>query len=494
MKKIFHKLSKNYNSLSIAVKAGFWFTFCNLVLKGISFITVPLFSRLLPSSEYGLLSVYMSFEQVILTLATWEISLSAYQRGIFKYKDDIMFFTVSTQLFSQVITFIFFGIIFLIWPMFLDFTKLSLNNTLLLMIYMLMQPAYSCWIIEKRTKFEYRKAVLVTILFSIVNVIIPMAAILFIAKTANIKFKFTLIASICVYLVFYIRNSNYRILVGNTDLVMQQWKFIAAYQIPIIFHALSYTILAQADRIMIGKMVGDSQAGYYSIAYSIANIASIFQNSVNQTLVPWRFDKLEKKKYSDIRRSTPYLLAGAAILILAFIFISPEIIKFLFTQDYYEAVWSIPPIAISVYFMFLYTMFVLVENYYEKTVYVAIVSVTCAVINIVLNYILIGVFGYIVCGYTTVVSYMLFSLGHYFFMKKTCHEAGITEEIYDIQHIIVISLILIAASIVITFLYPYTVLRYSILICAIMICIINKNKILSIVSSFRKTNNLGGTK
>lgn len=494
MGKVGYKLTEKYRSMSIAVKASIWFTFCNLILKGISFITVPLFSRILPPSEYGLLSVYMSFEQVILTLATWEIALSAYQRGLFKYKDNVSFFTVSTQLFSNIITIIFFGIVFLFLPVFLDFTKLTVSNTILLMIYMLMQPAYSCWMVEKRTKFKYGKAVSITILFSIVNVIIPMLAVLLIANTADIKFKFTLIASICVYFVFYIKNINYRILPGNKDLVRQQWRFIASYQIPIIVHALSYTILAQADRIMIGKMVGDSQAGYYSIAYSIANIASIFQNSVNQALVPWRFDKLEKKKYSDIRQSTPYLLIGAAILILVFIFISPELMKLLFTKDYYEAVWSIPPIALSVYFMFLYTMFVCVENYYEKTLYVAIVSVTCALINIILNYMLIGIFGYIVCGYTTVFSYILFSLGHYCFMKKTCHDEKITEQIYDIRHIIVISFILIVATALMTILYPYTVLRYSILACIFIACIINKNRIRSIVNIFRKTDNLGETK
>lgn len=482
------KLVKKYKLMSVAVKASIWFTFCNLILKGISFITVPLFSKLLPSSEYGLLSVYMSFEQIILTLATWEIALSAYQKGIFKYKNDVRFFTISTQAFSNIITLVFFSIVFLFLNVFMDFTKLSFSNTVLLLIYMLMQPAYSCWMIEKRTDFKYKTAVFVTILFSVINVMIPMAAILLITKTAEIKFKFTLIASIGIYLIFYIRNINYSILVRNVNLVKQQWKFIASFQIPIIVHALSYTVLAQADRIMISKMVGDSQAGYYSIAYSIANIAAIFQNSVNQALVPWRFEKLEKKKYSDIKKSTPYLLIGAAIIILLFIFISPEIMKILFSADYYEAVWSIPPIALSVYFMFLYTMFVWVENYFEKTIYVAIVSVVCAVINVILNYILIGVFGYIVCGYTTVASYMLFSVGHYYFMKKSCKEAGVTEDIYGIKHILLISILLTIVSICVTCIYPYPAIRYVFLGVIVISCIKKKNKIIEIIKSFQRVS------
>ena len=82
-------IKKRYIDMAAPAKAALWFTMCNFLLKGISFITVPMFTRLLPSEEYGKLSVFTSYEQVILILATWEIQLGAYQKGIFKYTEDI---------------------------------------------------------------------------------------------------------------------------------------------------------------------------------------------------------------------------------------------------------------------------------------------------------------------------------------------------------------------------------------------------------------------
>ena len=49
----FKKAFKKYKCMNIALKAGIWFTICNLLQKGISFITLPIFTRLLNESQYG---------------------------------------------------------------------------------------------------------------------------------------------------------------------------------------------------------------------------------------------------------------------------------------------------------------------------------------------------------------------------------------------------------------------------------------------------------
>lgn len=486
MKRILKEFFRKYSSLSVTIKASIWFTICNVVLKGIGFITVPIFSRLLSASEYGLLSVYMSFEQIILTLATWEIALSAYQKGIFKYKNDTKYFTVSTQLLSNVITTVFFAVCFLCFDVISEFTGFDFLDFVLLYLCMLFQPAYSCWLVSKRTEFKYKEAVLITLLYGILSVIVPLISVFVIAKTAQVKFRATLLSSICIYLIFYLKNADYISILKSPREIYQQWKFIILYQMPIVVHALSYTVLAQSDRIMISKLVGDAEAGFYSIAYSIANIAALFTNSFNQALVPWRFERLESKEYDKIKNSTPPMLVFVAVLIIIFVFVSPEALKLLFSEEYYEAVWCVPPVALSVYFMFLYSMFVWVENYYEKTGYVAIVSVACAIVNIMLNYVLIGVFGYIVCGYTTAFSYLLFCIGHYVFMKKACKKAEVNAKIYDLKSTIVISTITTIVTIAITILYPYPVIRYGLLGIVSIICVFKHKSVLKFAKSIMK--------
>lgn len=52
------KTKKIYNKMSIASKAALWFTICGFVQKGISFITVPIFTRLLTTEQYGVVSIF----------------------------------------------------------------------------------------------------------------------------------------------------------------------------------------------------------------------------------------------------------------------------------------------------------------------------------------------------------------------------------------------------------------------------------------------------
>ena len=482
-------IRNRYRALNLTIKSSIWFTICNVFLKGINFITIPIFTRLLSSQEYGVLSVFMSYEQIILTLTTWETALSAYQKGIFKYKNEIKLFTKSTLILSNIVTIAFFIVVFAFFPLFSTFTGFNISNTVLLFFYMMLQPAYSCWLVLKRTENEYKKASIMSLLLGIISTVVPLAAILIVDKSANTKFNFTIIGSLILFLWFYYFGIRQGGVFDNKDRIREHWRFIIVYQIPIVAHALSFTVLSQADRIMIEKIVGSSQAAFYSVAYGVAMVISIIQNSINLALVPWRFEQLEKKNYEIIKKTTAPILVGVGTIITAFIFVAPECFRLLFSEEYYEAIWCIPPVSLSVFFMFLYSLFVWIENFYEKTKYVAIVSVACAFLNILLNYLLIRPLGYIACAYTTLVSYIVFCFGHYCFMKKTLKECKVYETIYDIKSCVLISIILIICSIVATATYSYWMIRYTIVIVTLVVLVTKRKKIKYFIAGFKKKQN-----
>lgn len=89
---------------------------------------------------------------------------------------------------------------------------------------------------------------------------------------------------------------------------------------------------------------------------------------------------------------------------------------------YHTAIWTIPPVAMSVYFMFCYDLFAKFAFYYEKTKLIMCASVIGAVLNIVLNYIFINAFGYVAAGYTTLVCYVIYSVAHYNLMNIICEK------------------------------------------------------------------------
>ena len=189
------ELINKYKRISIQTKAAIWFSLCNLFIKGISFITVPLFTRIMSNEEYGTLSLFLAYEQIAMILATWEIQMGAYQKGIFKYKNNINIFTKSTLALINLLTIVFYFIIAIIHGWISQITGMSSIIIILLFIYMIVQPSYNCWLVRKRTVYEYKSAVIMTLIYSLANVFVPMLALLLINNTAEIKFESTLIVS-----------------------------------------------------------------------------------------------------------------------------------------------------------------------------------------------------------------------------------------------------------------------------------------------------------
>ena len=196
------RILKKYNELSLPIKATFWFTLCNFVLKGISFITVPLFTRFLSTEEYGKMSIYYSYEQIILIFATFELSLGAYMRGIIKYKKELKNYTSSLLLLSTIITVVVFLIFYPFRNVFEKLTGTSQVIFYLMFIFFILQPAYNCWLNRKRFEYSYKSAVIMTLLFTCFTTIIPLLSIIIFGKTANIKISTMLIIEILFCIPF----------------------------------------------------------------------------------------------------------------------------------------------------------------------------------------------------------------------------------------------------------------------------------------------------
>ena len=272
----------------------------------------------------------------------------------------------------------------------------------------------------------------------------------------------------------------------NRDKFKEYVKFDLIFSAPLILHSLSYLVLSSADRIMIQKYVGERQVAFYSVAYAIANVATIFSTSMNQALVPWIFKKLEAREYRKISTITSYIIVAMSIAIMLFLLVIPEGMRFLFPASYYEALWCIPPVTSSVFCMFLYSLFVDFEEYFEKTKYVMYVSTTCAIFNIIANYFGIKYYGYVACAYTTWISYIFFCIGHFYFYNKVRNEKIGNEYPFNTKVIIVTTVLISLYSIGITTLYQFIMLRYILLILTMIVIILFRKVILGVIKEIRK--------
>jgi O-antigen/teichoic acid export membrane protein len=226
---------------------------------------------------------------------------------------------------------------------------------------------------------------------------------------------------------------------------------------------------------MIQKLVGDGPAGIYNLAYTISICGTLINQAVLQTIQPWVYQKIKEEKYSDIRKLAYPALVMIGCINLLVILVAPELIMIFAPASYNEAIWVMPPVSLSVYYMFTYNLFSYFEFYFEKPVYVSAATFIGAGLNVILNYIFIKQFGYVAAGYTTLVCYFAFAVAHYCFMKIICKKEISGVKVYDIKIIAAISLAITAGGFIIMLTYNNRYIRYGLLVAALIACVLKRN-------------------
>lgn len=461
---------KKYNMLKLPVKAALWFTICNFLQKGISLLTLPIFTRVLSVEQYGVFSVYQSWYSIISIIVTLNLAGSVINNGLVKYENRKNEFISSLQGLSTLVTLIFFVIYIFNMGFWNNLVGLSSLFILTMFIQLLFEPAYLFWMQKSRFEFSYKKIIVVTLIISVFSPILGIISIMETSYKAEARVISYALIQICIGLFFYI----IQIYKGRKIYVKEYWKFALAFNLPLIPHYLSQIILGQSDRIMISRMVGESKAAIYSVAYNLSTMMTLLINAINSSFIPTLYNEMKEKKYSPIRKSSNFLCIFMAVTISILMLIGPEIIGVLATEEYKEAIWIIPPVAASVFFTYMYTLFINVEFFFEKTQYTMIVSIIGAILNLVLNYFCIPKYGYIAAGYTTVICYVLFTIGHYFLSKKIAETNNVKEDIFDLKVMLLLSSCILMIMFLSLLLYYFTVIRYFIIGILIIILILRR--------------------
>ena len=252
------------------------------------------------------------------------------------------------------------------------------------------------------------------------------------------------------------------------------WIYALSYNLPLIPHYLSQMVLNNSDRIMINDMVGSDAAGIYSLAYSLAMIMTLFNNALGQTISPWMYQKIKDKKISDIAPVAYLSIAVVIVVNMILIAFAPEAVRIFAPKSYYEAIYCIPPVAMGVLFLYSYDLFAKFAFYYEKTTMIMFASIGGAILNIILNYIGIKMFGYIAAAYTTLICYIAFDIFHYVLMTKICKKYLDDVKPYNTKLLVGIAILFILMGFVLMSTYRLPIIRYSIIVILGCIMIINR--------------------
>ena len=474
-------LISKYKGLSVQAKSAIWFVACSLLQKGISFITVPIFTRIMTPVEYGDYSLYLSWLQIMTIVTSLYLFCGTFDNAMSKFEEDRDRYISSMQGLSLVIWGIVFLVFFISRKLWVSAIGLPPVFIYLMFAEMLLTPAMSFWSGRQKFEYFYKRLVLVSICKSVAN---PVLGIIFVLLAKD-KVLARVVSVLIVEMVFSGLIMCYQYLKGKTFFNKKYWCYGLKLAIPMLPHYLSGIVLNQGDRIMIGHMVGSDAVAYYSVAYSIGMLVQILTQAINSSMTPWFYKRFKTDTTEEIKVTVNFLLVFIIFVVLCLMLISPELILVFGSKDYISGQYVIPPVAASVFFIFLYGIFSLPQFYYEKTKFLMMASVVAALVNVGLNYIFINLFGFIAAGYTTLACYVLYSIGHYLVSRKILRNMGKKDQMYDMKLIVLASLAVIVFAVAINITFPYIVVRYAILLVLLTSLILKRNVVLHYLSSIK---------
>ena len=77
-------------------KATLWYTVSNILLRGVSLFTTPIFTRLLSTADYGIASNFVSWSNIILCFTGLSLTTAAL-RGKMEFKEKFKQYLSAVQ-------------------------------------------------------------------------------------------------------------------------------------------------------------------------------------------------------------------------------------------------------------------------------------------------------------------------------------------------------------------------------------------------------------
>ena len=417
-------------------KASAFYLIGSLFNKGFAFLTVPIFTRILSTTDYGIVTTYNSWISILSMVMGFAIHMGI-RAAFIDYKEKIDDFVSVTTTFTLLCG----GVmcLFIGGGAYL----LRINVDLTLIVLCLLQGLatalvqnYSMYLMMQY-RYKFRTALM--ILPNLLSVGASVFAILFVVKTdlymgrivptALINAAFGLITVALVYARSHVLYNR------------EYLKYGLAISMPLVLHGIALNILSQSDRTMITWLADASQTGVYSLIYNFSMIASVIISSIEGVWIPWFVLRLKERDIEQINEKAKLymnIMTYAMVFILLF---AEEVLKILATKEYMVGSIIIPPIVLANYVIYAYSLYVNIEHYYKKTRTIAINTMIAAVMNLVLNYIFIPRYGYVAAAFTTLGSYLISFILHYISAKQ------IEKDLFDIK-LFIKPILLIAIGVV----------------------------------------------
>ena len=402
-KKELGQLVKNNNT-----KAGVFYLVGNLFNNAISFLTIPVFTRMLSTDEYGIYTTYSSWVSILAVIVGLSLG-NTIRTAYVDYKDKLDEYISSVTTLSLMSM-----AVILVTGLLAGYIS---DGNIVLILFCVIQAFLSnltsTYAIKYMMELNYIKRTLLLALPNAVGMVVSLPVIYFMRQN---RYMGRILVQVIVYLIIggIVLVHIYK--KGKMRPCIQYWKYAVPLAIPMIFHGISVNLLS--DRIMITYFKNASETGVYGLIYSMSMLAGVITSAMENVWIPWFTNKLMAGEREIINQRVKSYIGFTTLLLCGFMLVVPEVLMLMSTEEYWDGKWMLPPLVVAYFFIFLASISIQAEYFYKKTKYIAVNTLTAGIINITLNLVWVPKYGALAAAYTTLLSYIVSFTLHYVQCKK----------------------------------------------------------------------------
>lgn len=380
----------------------------------ISFFLLPLYTGYLTTKQYGIVDLIQTYVRLLVPLLTIELEMGVFRflidvRGKEKDTKEVMSnnFTI---LFSSLLIFsILYIIVTCFWH--IDYRWLILFDVFICTITgNLLQVARGFG-----KTLDYSIACIIT---GAMTVVLNIILIVFGGMRVSGMVISMAVANGLGALYLFIKLKMYKYFskkLVNTKLI----KSMIKYSAPLVPNSLSWWIVSVSDRSIISVVLGAAANGIYAISNKfptlLSSVFAIFNMSWCESATLHINSEDRDEFFSDICNTVVKLFTALGVGMIACM---PFVFPILINSSYNEAFIYIPVLALGVVFNVGVSLYSSIYIAKKMTKQVAATSVMGAVINILVNVVLIKFIGLWAASLSTMISYFSMMVYRHFDLKK----------------------------------------------------------------------------
>lgn len=369
-------------------------------------ITLPIITAALTKAEYGIYDLIITLVSLFLPIATLQVQTAAFRflidckddkKGIQTIVTNVMMFVLISSLFSLSILYV---LLF----------QLTTTIKILICLYFFTDILFLTFVQIVRGLSNPKLYAICTSVQPVINMLLVIVFVYFMDGRL-IGALIAMTGSTTVALCIVLLKGKIISKINLKRLSKQKLKEIVSYSWPMIPNSLSLWFLHFSDRLVLLNFMGLDATAIYGVAnkipsmYSLANSAFTLawqeNASINQK------DDDVKEYYGKVFDHVLRILSGIMALLIA---ATPLLFILLIQGDYEKAYYHMPILLMSMFFSSISSFLGGIYIAHKKTKSVGATTIVAAIINLIVNLLLIKEIGIFAASISTLVSYVFLAV------------------------------------------------------------------------------------